>query len=359
MCLHLATPGEQNRNNLHCTRENLKCAMCIALCITIAAIVPILSFLVVEVYPTMNIDGQVFLLNHDTVVVQQNGINPFWYMEVTFRKNRSGDNGLVQLYVHPCHELLAKQSRAIHTNTTHINQSINEGSTFRVGSYYLVKDSNFFFDVNITAHFELPSCSASLYIFQDYESYSNFLADGSDTGKARQICLLISNVTSVTDHHASYSFIANETSYYFIGLSVPRGSEGVDDIYYQTTGTQLYYTTGNLPLACSIVPGTNSSCSACLAAGEPITSTRNTKCFLAVADSCPENGLYIKYFSSSTHPHSPIQNIARIITGAFSILIVLYVTISLFIVTCAIAQCIRLKYKSSRNREECVPLVVT
>ena len=100
------------------------------------------------------------------------------------------------------------------------------------------------------------------------------------------------------DCHPSYSFVADETSYYFIGLSVPRGSEGVNDIYYQTTGRQLYYTTGNLSLACSIVPGTNSSCYVPLAASEPIAGC--TECFLAVTDSSPDDGLYLNYSSSST-----------------------------------------------------------
>ena len=287
-------------------------------------------FIWLEAYPTVN--AQVILRSVEAVMVQQNGFDPFHYTRVTFTKTRSSDNGHVQLYVQPCSEL-SPTKRDIHTNVTYINQSVDESSIFRVGFHYLVTGSEVLFSVNISAHIDLPSCSASLYVFQDYDSYINFLADGSDTGKARQICLIISNETSLIDHHPSYSFIADETSYYFIGLFVPRGSEGVDNIYFQTSGTQLYYTTGNLSLACSIVPGTNSSCSVPLADSEPILTSGSTKCFLAVTDNTPEDGLYLNYSSSSTP--NPLHNIARIMTGLvalplFSLLIIVIIMIYLF-----------------------------
>ena len=179
---------------------------------TVAAAV---VFAIYETYPTMK--GQVFLRSDEAVIVQQNGFDPFYYTTVTFTKNRSTDNGHVRFYMQPCSDLAAN-TRDIHTNVTHINQSVDESSRFRIGSYYLVTGSNVLFNVIITAHTELPTCSASLYIFRDYLAYSNFLADGSDTGKARQICLLISNETFMRDHNPSYVFIADETSYYFIGL---------------------------------------------------------------------------------------------------------------------------------------------
>ena len=288
--------------------------------------------------------GQVFLRSNDAVMVHQNGFDPFYCTRVTFTKNRSSDDGHVQLYMQLCSDLVAN-ARDIHTNVTYINQSIDESSRFRIGSYYLVTGSEVLFDVNVTAHTELPICSASLYIFRDYTAYSHFLADGSDTGKARQICLLISNETFVIDHNPSYAFIADETSYYFIGLSVPRGSEGVDNIYYQTTGTQLYYTTGNLTLACSIVPGTNSSCSDRLAATEPIMVAGHTECFLAVTDSSPIDGLYLNYNSSSTP--NPRHNIARFILGLVSLPVF---CLLLFIV--AIILCGIILYFVCRSRSE-------
>jgi len=283
-----------------------------------------------EAYPTGTMKGQVFLTSGEAVVVQQNGFDSFHYTSVTFTKNRSSDNRYVQLYVRPCSELMANR-QAIHTNITYINQSIDESTKFGIGSYYLVMGSEILFNVNITAHTELLNCSAALYIFQDFDSYSNFLADGSDTGQARQICLLISNETSVLDYHPSYSFTADDTSYYFIGLSVPRGSEGVDDIYYQATGTQLYmyYTTGTLSLACSIVPSTNSSCCVPLADSEPVFVLGSTKCFLAVTDS--NDGLYLNYSSSLTR--NPLHNIARITTG----LVALPLFFSLIVVTTIIS----------------------
>lgn len=281
----------------------------IAIGVLIGVLASAAIFSWLEAYPAMK--SQVFLRSGEAVVVQQNGFDPFHYTLVTFTKNRSSDNGYIRLYVRLCSELMAYR-QAIHTNITYINQSIDESTKFGIGSYYLVMGSEVLFNVNITAHTELPICSAVLYILQDFDSYSNFLADGSDTGQARRICLLISNETSVVDYHPSYSFTADRTSYYFFALSVPRGSEGVDDIYYEATGTQLYYTTGNLSLACSIVPGTNSSCSIPLANSVPILVSGRTKCFLAVTDSSSEAGLYLNYSTLSTP--NPLHNIARIMT---------------------------------------------
>ena len=292
-----------------------------------------------EAYPAMQ--GQVVLHSSEAVMVQHNGFDPFHYTRVTFTKNRSTDNGHVQFYVQLCSDLVAN-TRDIHTSVTHINQSIDESSRFRIGSYYLVTGSEVLFNVNITAHTELPICSASLYVFRDYLAYSNFLADGSDTGKVRQICLLITNETFGIDRHPSYAFIADETSYYFIGLSVPRGSEGVDNIYYQTMGTQLYYTTGNLTLACSIVPGTNSSCSDRLAATEPIIVAERTECFLAVTDSTPDDGLYLNYNSSSTP--NPRHNIARITTGLVCLPVFSLIFTVTIIILCAVYRSKRKQY---------------
>jgi len=318
-------------------RKQLSAVPCLtAIGVLIAVLVGILAsaaiFAWLEFYPTA-MKSQVFLSSGEAVMVQQNGFDPFHYTSVKFTKNRSSDNGYIWLYVRLCSELMA-QRQAIHTNITYINQSVDESTKFGIGSYYLVTGSEVLFNVNITAHTWLPPCSAALYIFHDFDSYSNFLADGSDTGQARRICLLISNETSVVDHHPSYSFTADNTSYYFFGLSIPRGSEGVDNVYYQATGTQLYYTTGNLSLACSIVPGINSSCSFPLANSVPILVSGSTKCFLAVTDSSSEDGLYLNYSTLSTP--NPLHNIARIMTGLVT-LPLFFLFFLFFIVTTVIA----------------------
>jgi len=76
--------------------------------------------------------------------------------------------------------------------------------------------------VNITAHTEFAECSAALYIFQDYECFGNFLSFGSDVNdcNTRGTCLLI---LSALDQQPPYAFMADETLYYFVALSAPRG----------------------------------------------------------------------------------------------------------------------------------------
>ena len=94
--------------------------------------------------------------------------------------------------------------------------------------------------------------------FQDYECFGKFLFGSDVDCNTRNMCLPIS---SALDQQPPYVFMADETSYYFVALSAPRGIDGVNDIYFQTTGTQLYYTANDLPPACTIISDINSSCS--------------------------------------------------------------------------------------------------
>ena len=220
---------------------------------------------------------------------------------------------------------------------------------FFVFQGYLLKGSNVSFDVNITAHTEFAKCSAALYIFQNYECFGNFLNFGIDVNdcSTRRTCLRIS---STLDQQPPYVFTADETSYYFVALSTPSGTEGVDDIYFQTTGMQLYYTTDDLPPDCSMITGINSSCSMSLPGSQAVqVSLGNTVCVLAVmiADSTDttssENNTVPTYLTySSTTARNPVHNIAKIVTllAIITILIVATVTVVVFCTCICCSKCI-------------------
>ena len=136
-----------------------------------------------------------------------------------------------------------------------------------------------------------------------------------------------------------YTFTVVETSYYFAALSAPTKSDGVDNIFFQTSGTQMYYTTGNLSPSCNIVRGTNSSCSV------PLNTVNQSvqlsigmlECFLAVlltesASTGSDNKLhaYLSYSSSTAHNPNSIHNIAKLLTlllPVFSLLLTIVIAL--------------------------------
>jgi len=63
--------------------------------------------------------------------------------------------------------------------------------------------------------------------------------------------------------------MADKTSYYFVDLSALRGVD-CHDIYFQTTGMQLYYTANDRPPACSMISDVNSSCCMSLPSSQAI-----------------------------------------------------------------------------------------
>ena len=298
-------------------------------------------FLVFEFYPPTS--GQTILQASDVVRLSSHGFDPFHYSTVTVTRNDSktpaGDASRVKFYLQTCSKLVPSD-RPIRTKVTHIDSS-NEDHTFFVYQGYLLKGSNVSFDVNITAHTEFAKCSAALYIFQEYECFVNFLNFGSDVNdcSTRRTCLRIS---STLDQQPPYVFTADETSYYFAALSAPSGTEGVDDIYFQTTGMQLYYTTGDLPPDCSMITGINSSCSLSLPGSQAFqVSLGNTVCVLAVmmADNTDttssENNTVPTYLTySSTTACNPVHNTAKIVT-LLAILVVATVTVVVFCICCS------------------------
>ena len=322
-------------------RKKKSCVL-ISLPTILVAICFIILFLVFEFYPP--ISGQTILQASDVVRLSSHGFDPFHYTTVTVTRNDSktpvGDASRVKFYLQACSKLVPSH-RPIRTKVTHIDSS-SEDHTFFVYQGYLLKGSNISFDVNITAHTEFAKCSAALNIFQDYECFGNFLNFGSDVNdcSTRRTCL---HISSTLDQQPPYVFTADETSYYFVALSAPSGTEGVDDIYFQTTGMQLYYTTDDLPPDCSMITGINSSCSLSLPGSQAFqVSLGNTVCVLAVmmADSTDtttsENNTVTTYLTySSTTAHNPAHNIVTLVLSVAITIIFIVVTVVVFCICCS------------------------
>ena len=268
-------------------------------------------------------------------MVSNNGFDPFYYTSVNFTRNDSStqinDMSSIKLYMQQCSKLVPNQ-RPILTNVTSIPPS-NEDRRHPVYQGYLVRNSEVVFIVNVSTCAVFPDCSAALYIFNDYQLYYKFLYFGSHAKGARKICLCTSNTSN------QHMFTSDTSSYYFVALSAP--TNGVNDISFQTTGTQMYYTTHNLSPSCNIVRETNSSCSVPLnTVNQSVQlSIGKLECFLAVllsesasTDSDNKPHAYLSYSSSTAH--NPVHNIVT--------LLVLVITCAIFvaILVCCIMHCV-------------------
>ena len=349
------------RCTLYCTLLSTDHIIKWRCCITVAFVLSLMAllcclilFLVFEFYP-QSTNGQAFLEEGDVVMVSNNGFDPFYYTAVNFTRNDSNTqtNGIsnIKLYMQQCSKLVPNQ-RPILTNVTSI-PSTNEDHRHPVYQGYLVRGSKVVFTVNITTHAALTNCSAALYLFRDYQLYYKFLYFDSHWSSASKICLFISNTSQ--DQHV---FTPDTSSYYFTALSAPTGSDGVNDIYFQTSGTQMYYTTGNLSPSCSIVTGTNSSCSVALNTLNRSVqlSIGMQECFLAVlltegASTGSNDKLYAYIHYSSSTARNPVHNIAKLLM-LVSTSLLLALTVFVIIFNC-VYYCIVGRIHTSRSRVQC------
>ena len=151
----------------------------------------------------------------------------------------------------------------------------------------------------------------------------------------RWTCLLI---LSALDQQPPYVFMADETLYYFVALSAPMGIDGVKDIYFQTTGIQMYYTANCLPPAWSMISDINSSCSMSLPSSQAVFNWKDRM------HSCSHDGrqhwylfreFYDEYFNySSSTTLNPVHNIAKLVT-LLTFVSLLIVTTVVFCICCS------------------------
>ena len=306
-----------------------KCRIAATFALMVLALCCFTVFLAFEFYPSTN--GQVFFEEGDVVMVSNKGFDPFYYTSVNFTRNDSStqtnDMSSIKLYLQQCSKLVPNQ-RPIFTNVTSIPPS-NEDRRHPVYQGYLVRNSEVVFIVNVSTCAAFPDCSAALYIFNDYQLYYKFLYFGSHAKGARKICLCTSNTSN------QHMFTSDTSSYYFVALSAP--TNGVNDIYFQTTGTQMYYTTHNLSPSCNIVRETNSSCSVPLnTVNQSVQlSIGKLECFLAVllaesASTDSDNKLYAYLSYSSSTARNPIHNIAKLLAlllPVFSLLLTIVIAL--------------------------------
>ena len=205
-----------------------------------------------------DIDGATLARPNDTVLVRNEGFDPYHYSTVEIVKATSLDVHAVQFYLQHCNDLTASELSIERDNYLQIVEEIT-----LISSHYLLVGSNltYAFTLNGT----IDESRTKISVSDSVEDHSRFAQLNSQT-------LLFSN-GSVT-----FTVTATKPSYYFIDLYTPLPAMPTS-INYQVNGTILYYDPASVSSACRINPG-DTSCSVSLGNG-PVTTKNNPFCILS------------------------------------------------------------------------------
>ena len=92
-------------------------------------------------------------------------------------------------------------------------------NTYSITTDYFAVGSELMFQANITAKVDRFNCSSAVFIFDDIDSYSNFLGYGSTMNSVGHLCFNLSRNGSYYNQVQSYSM--KESSFLYIGLYLP------------------------------------------------------------------------------------------------------------------------------------------
>ena len=92
-------------------------------------------------------------------------------------------------------------------------------NTYSITTDYFAVGSELMFQANITAKVDRFNCSSAVYIFDDSDSYINFLGSGTINNFVGRLCFNLSRNGSYYNQVQSYSM--KESSFLYIGLYLP------------------------------------------------------------------------------------------------------------------------------------------
>ena len=128
--------------------------------------------------------------------------------------------------------------------------------TYSVTADYFATGSKLMFQANTTAKVDRFNCSSAVYIFDDRDSYNNFLGYESTRNFVSRLCFNLSGNGSYYNQVQSYSM--KESSYLYIGLYLPPISIA-SHVDLSISGTQNFYIVADLTSRCNL-SSTQSTC---------------------------------------------------------------------------------------------------
>ena len=121
--------------------------------------------------------------------------------------------------------------------------------TYSITTDYFATGSKLMFQANTTAKVDLFNCSSAVYIFDDNDSYNNFLGYESTRNFVSRLCFNLSGNGSYYNQVQSYSM--KESSYLYIGLYLPPISIA-SHVDLSISGTQNFYIVADLTSRCNL-----------------------------------------------------------------------------------------------------------
>ena len=147
-------------------------------------------------------------------------------------------------------------------------------NTYGITTDYFAVGSKLMFQANITAKVDRFNCSSAIYIFDDSNSYKNFLGYELTRNSVGRLCFNLSQNGSYYNQVQSYSM--KESSFLYIGLYLPPISIA-SHVDLSICGTQNFYIVADLTSHC-ILSATKPTCKFTLSTNNDETS--NDICIL-------------------------------------------------------------------------------
>ena len=177
---------------------------------------------------------------------------------VTYQSEIQGNNTVAfqttDVFIHRTVEVSPKEtqnpveifSASAHCNRLHTSsrsysyswqQDASFMNTYSITTNYFAVGSELMFQANITAKVDRFNCSSAVYIFDDSDSYINFLGYGSTNNFVGRLCFNLSRNGSYYNQVQSYSM--KESSFLYIGLYLPPISIA-SHVDLSISGTQTF-----------------------------------------------------------------------------------------------------------------------
>ena len=205
--------------------------------------------------------------------------------------------------------------------------------TYSVTADYFATGSKLMFQANTTAKVDRFNCSSAVYIFDDSDSYNNFLGYESTRNFVSRLCFNLSGNGSYYNQVQSYSM--KESSYLYIGLYLPPISIA-SHVDLSISGTQNFYIVADLTSRCNL-SATQHTCPFTLFTNFVVTSKHNI-CILGRGSSSDTEEHVVELQSMTSFPNNVVVFVLLFLVSFFSfnaiILLTLIIILRIFVCFC-------------------------
>ena len=193
--------------------------------------------------------------------------------------------------------------------------------SYSVTADYFATGSKLMFQANTTAKVDRFNCSSAVYIFDDSDSYNNFLGYESTKKFVSRLCFNLSGNGSYYNQVQSYSM--KESSYLFIGLYLPPISIA-SHVDLSISGTQNFYIVADLISRCNL-SSTQHTCPFTVSTNFVVTSKHI--CILGRGSSSDSKEHVVELKSMTSFPNNVVVFVLLFLVSLFSLIAIILLTL--------------------------------